>query len=184
MILEVARNLDDSGIDLLRCGHSCLDLRRIEWRGLRDPCARAQQQCEKPCATAQTKPEGVARPPIRCDLPLVCHGPHACSSLHTEIHLSPLGRRDRRMPPNFGHQCEDRQPPGLFGDVKRFRVRRGRVLRLWLPSHDGPLLPPARRRTLLVTYRRAEEVTEQELATSGYGPPLPTCAVHQSRQLT
>jgi hypothetical protein len=35
-------------------------------------------------------------------------------------------------------------------------------------AHDGPLLPPATRRTLLVTYRRAEEVTEQELATSGY----------------
>jgi hypothetical protein len=71
--------------------------------------------------------------------------------------------------PDFGHQCEDRQAPGLFGEIKRFRVRRGRVLRLWLPSPRRTAPPTSNAPHLMVTYRRAEEVTAQELATSGYG---------------
>src|SRR6266404_2929028 len=78
MILEVARDLDDSGLDFPRHGYSCLELLRIKRRRLRDARARAKQQREKHCATAQTRPDDVVGPPISSNLSPVCHGSHAC----------------------------------------------------------------------------------------------------------
>src|SRR5258707_3594999 len=78
MILEVARDLGDSGLEFPRCGDSCLDLLRFERRRLRHARARAEQQREKHCATAQTRPDDVDGSPISSNLPPVCHGSHAC----------------------------------------------------------------------------------------------------------
>src|SRR5258708_16910330 len=78
MILEVARDLGDSGLEFPRCGDSCLDLLRFERRRLRDARARAEQQREKHCATAQTRPDDVVGPPVSSNLSPGCHGSHAC----------------------------------------------------------------------------------------------------------
>src|SRR5260370_36632391 len=78
MILEVARDLGDSGLEFTRCGDSCLDLLRLERRRLRHAHARAAQQREKHCATAQTKSDDVVGPPISSNLLPACHGSHAC----------------------------------------------------------------------------------------------------------
>src|SRR5258708_26744139 len=78
MILEVARDLGDSGLEFPRCGDSCLDLLRFERRRLRHARAGAEQQCEKHCATAQTRPDVVDGSTISSNLSPGWHGSHAC----------------------------------------------------------------------------------------------------------
>ena len=85
MILEVARNLDDSGPDLFRCGHSCLDFPSIKRRRLRNPGARTEQQREKRYPTAQTKLDEVVGPRMSSNLPTVRHGSPPVCSLHVEM---------------------------------------------------------------------------------------------------
>src|SRR5882672_8976306 len=119
MILEVARDLDDSGLKLPRCGYSCLELLRIKRRRLRDARACAEQQREKHCATAQTRPDDVVGPPISSNLPPVCHGSHALlSPPHIEIHLPSLGRRDCRTPPDLDINAKIVNRPDYFEDAE------------------------------------------------------------------
>src|SRR5215475_8593506 len=98
MILKVARNLDDSGPDLFRCGHSGLDFPRIKRRRLRNPGTRTKQQHEKRCPTTQTKSDEAVGP-VSSNLPPVCHRSPPVSSLHIEIHLSPSGGPIITRPP-------------------------------------------------------------------------------------
>src|SRR6266850_1699540 len=115
MILEVARDLDDSGLDLPRCGCSCLELLRIKRRRLRDARARAEQQREKHCATAQTRPDDVVGPPISSNLPPVCHGSHALlSPLHTGRRCPPPEGVIDARPPIWTLILEIVNPSGLF----------------------------------------------------------------------
>ena len=97
MILKVARNLDDSGPDLFRCGHSCLDFPRIKRCRLRNPGARTEQHHEKRCPTAQTKPDEIVGPPISSNLLPVCHGSPPVSSPPINTFIS-LGGPDIARP--------------------------------------------------------------------------------------
>src|SRR6266446_9528140 len=115
MILEVARDLDDSAVEFPRCGHSCLDLLRIKRRRLRNACARAQQQREKRRPTAQTRPDDVVGPATGSNLPLVCHGSHALlSPLHTGRRCPPPEGVIDARPPIWTLILEIVNPSGLY----------------------------------------------------------------------
>src|SRR5215470_11883967 len=127
MILEIARNLDDSGLDLLRRGHSCLDFSRIERRRLRNACARAEQQHEKHYATAQTKPDDVVGRPVSSNLTPVCHGSRAFFlAEYWKTLVRQLGRHDGARLPIWTSILKNVNPPLLLGDCVddlRLRVR-------------------------------------------------------------
>src|SRR5258708_23622345 len=78
MILEVARDLDDSGLEFPRYGYARLELLRIKRRRLRDARARAEQQREKHRATAQTRQDDVVGPQVSSNLSPGCYDSHAC----------------------------------------------------------------------------------------------------------
>jgi hypothetical protein len=117
MILEVARKLDDLCLDLFRCGHSCLDFRRIKWRRLRNaggstPARKGPSNCtEKTGRGCWAAPSAVVCRPYTAARPLV-------PRYTIEIHLPPLGRRNCRTPPDLNINTKIVNRRDYFEDVE------------------------------------------------------------------